>query len=1224
MNKVFFASLLCCACALVPAFECAALPASGIHKAGATVSPDAPAAARDVTAEFAPGSLSGQICFTAPNKTYGDDDLSGNINYIIAADGKTLDSGKVYSGVYKMVDVTMNAVGFYDFTVTLSNESGNGPAVTVRKGVGYAAPATPEVTARLAGTSAEITWDAITTTDGGKALADAVTYRVVRYPDSKVIEEATAATSATDSELGTTLAAYSYGVTAICNDTPSAEGLSATIVSGAASLPYLMTFEEKSDMDYFTIIDSNRDGCTWDFYYGEVRSQASDDRDADDWLMSPAMAMEAGKFYMVSIDGRVYSPDYPGKFEVMMGDAPTPEAMTTRIIAPSEVRTEPLTTFRGLAAPQGSGNKYLGIHSITEAGNWWLFATNLSVSAAYEPTAPAAPTAFSAVSAADGARTVDITLTAPLKDLAGNDLVALTSLDVYRDGALIHSTPNPTPGQTVSFTDEEAGEGSHTYTASAANATGRGVDALASGFAGVNLPAAVTEAYAYSTDVPGEVIVEWKPVTTFIDGTPMDESLVTYCIYTNVTGNDMKILEGLTGTSAKFQIMYPTDEQPQMFMQFGVTAETAGGENTKGVLTEFVGLGEAYELPYEDSFADLKMNYLSMMGGSDAFAYWDNASDTTFEEVQSQDDDNGLLAMFSQYIGSWAYFRTGIIDLADATNPVLTFYVYNYFTPEIANHNTIEVQIGRYARFESVKTVTLSDFGAEGWHRVEVPLTDYLGQQIQVNLIGTTDRFQWMHIDNFKVMDRKQKDLAITAVNVPARVKAGNTAPVAVQLANLGLDDVPEFTLELLRDTEVIDSKTFKNIESDLRFSHTFSQLHSVASPESVDYQVVLTYEADGDPANNESAILPVITIFPNYPAVTDLTATYAEGNTKAITLQWSQPDLTADYADDITEGFEGAASWTSKVEGWTMVDADRKYIYGFNFFNVPATGPQPNTQWSWFVMDDTWTPMAEHFSDPNYYEAHSGHRYIGSMAVTDGTADYIEQRVDDWAISPELYGGAQTISFWAKSMLADCFETVEVLYSTTGKDVADFTSVAKFEKIPWTWTQYYAELPAGARYFALRNTSRDEYVAMIDDVNFTPAEQVDDLAVSGYNIYRDGKQINDAPVASTTYADECDSALNPVYTVTALYVNRGESAFSNAATPELTGLEGVAAAAVRVFASAGCINIIGAEGLPVAVYGIDGRTVSACTGTGRDAIAVAPGAYIVRTGSTVHKLSVR
>jgi len=1198
---------------------------SGLFMAEGAAEPGAPAAPTELSADFDPGKLSGSISFKAPGSTYGGEPLSGNLNFRILANGKKIAENTVYSNSLRAVDVTVPERGMYEFKVIVSNATGDSPAGKIKAAVGYAAPAAPVVTTTAYGSSIQIQWDAVTTTADGTALDGTVSYRVVRYPDEKVIEENTNTTSCWDHSLGTDLNAYQYAVTAYCNDTPSEEGLSPVVVSGSANPPYTESFEEQEVMNLYTIVDANKDERTWSFYYGEVRSQASDDIDADDWLISPPLNLESGKYYMVSLDARVFSSQFPGKFEILAGNAPTPEAMTTTVIPATEVTSESLTTYKGMLAAEGYGNKYIGIHSLTEKGNWWLFATNLSISAAYEATVPAAPTAFTAISAPDGSRAVTLSLKAPETDLSNNPLSSIEKIEIWRDGELIHTENNPEPGKTITHIDPEPRAGEHRYTATATNWSGTGMEALAVGFAGINMPAGVSEANAYSTDVPGEVVIEWTPVTTFADGNPMNPDLVTYCIYTNVTGQDMKILDGLTGNSAKFQIMYPTEEEPQLFFQFAVTAETAGGENIRGAFTEIVALGEAYPMPYEDSYANLKMSYLSIQGGYDSYSYWDNASDETFEEVQSQDNDNGMIAMFSQYKGSQAYFKTGLIDLGEAENPMLTFYVFNLVDPAMPDNNTIEVQIGEHSVFKTVKTITLSDFGTEAWHRVEIPLKEYAGKEIQVNLIGTVNSYQYIHVDNFKVMDRRDHDMAITAVSVPERIKAGNNANFNIDIANLGLNTAPEITIELLRDGTTVDSKTFTDIASDARFNHVLSALHSVASPENIEYQVQLKYANDMQLDNNKSEPIQVITIFPNYPTVTDLKATYTEADDKAITLSWSQPDLTADFADDITEDFEGVRAWT--VEGlndWTFIDADQMYIYGFSFFELPAYAPQPESLQSWFSFTDAYKPMADHFSDPGFYKAHGGNQYLGSMAVTTGDPDYTQRRSDDWAISPMLYGGKQTISFWAKSMLSDALEELEVLYSSTGKEISDFKSLLIVDEVPWDWTQYFVQLPAGAKYFAIRNHSRDAYVLMIDDVNFTPAAGGTSLELSGYNVYRDGIRINTETVSGTKFADTLTGTATPEYTVTALYRNRGESAFSNVAIPELSGIDDAALATVRIYAAPGSINVIGAYDTDIDVYSIDGRLVSHAAASGHDCIAVASGTYIVKVGTKVAKLIVR
>lgn len=1200
---------------------------SGLYLAEPEADAAAPAAVTELAAAFAPGSLTGNVSFKAPGKTYGGDELSGNLDYRVLANGTQVASGRVYANVEISVPVEVQERGTYEFKVIVSNAAGDSPAAKITAAVGYAAPAQPVVNVTAYGSSIQISWEAVTTTSDGFPLTADVSYRVVRYPDGKIIDENSTYTSVWDSGLSDELAAYTYGVTAIANGTPSEEGLSPTIVTGSIKPPYTQSFDDAASMDFFKIIDANNDGRTWDFYYGEVRSQASDDVDADDWIMSPSITLGTDKFYTVSLKARVYNKDFPGKFEVRMGSNPDPASMETVVIPATEVTTEQLTEFKGTIHSQSSAPQYLGIHAITEAGNWWLFATDLTISKAFDTTVPAAPADFTATPDINGENIITLSLKAPSNDLGGSALSSIDKIELTRDGTLIHTYENPAPGAKLEdYVDRDATPGNHIYTAAATNWSGTGMEASVRAYAGINLPARVSKARVFSTDQPGYVTIEWDPVTTYIDGSPLNPENVSYNIYTNVTGQDMKILSGLKETSKTFQVFMPEEDNPQMFFQFGVTAETEAGENTEGYLTDYVSLGEPYSLPYEDSFPDLKTEYNCIQGGSDSYSYWDVASDSTFEEMKSQDGDNGLLAMFSQYKGSTAYFMTGLINLADAANPMLTFYVNNYFDVNLPNDNTVEVSVGVNNVFTTVRTVKLSDLGTEGWHRVEVPLKDYAGKVVQIELVGTVNTYQYIHVDNFKVTDRNAHDIAIMSVSAPERVKAGNSANITVDYGNIGLEDAPSFTLELYADGELADSKEFTDMKSDGRGTYVFPAVHSVATPESVEYTVRAAYTADEVTVNNVCEPFTVMTIYPDYPIVTDLKATFTEEDNKAITLRWSQPDLTADFADDITEGFEEADAWTlGGLDDWTFIDADGKCIYGFNFFDLPSYGPQPDSQQSWWVFDDTYEPMASHFSEPGFYKAHGGNRYIGSMAVTDGAAlDYTPRKCDDWAISPLLYGNAQTISFWAKSMLADALETVEVLYSTSGKTPEDFVSLKIFGDVPWNWTQYFVQLPAGAKYFALRNIGRDAYVLMIDDVTFSPSSTGAVLEVEGYNIYRDGKRINDATVSSTSYADMLSDNDAHTYTVTTLYRKRGESMFSNEAVPELSGVADVAGNRVSIGVTAGSIVVDGVCGSGIVIFGIDGNIVARSEGSGHDSFAVTPGTYIVRTGDKVTKLMVR
>ena len=152
-----------------------------------------------------------------------------------------------------------------------------------------------------------------------------------------------------------------------------------------------------------------------------------------------------------------------------------------------------------------------------------------------------------------------------------------------------------------------------------------------------------------------------------------------------------------------------------------------------------------------------------------------------------------------------------------------------------------------------------------------------------------------------------------------------------------------------------------------------FTVNHSVTSPAQIDYMAKISASSDMAAGNNETETASIITTYPNYPTVTDLRATYTEENPNSITLAWDTPDKGETFDDDVTEGFENARTWTNEgLDGWTFIDNDKYGIYGFNFFEVPEYAPQPLSQQSWWVLDDTYEPMKQHFSDPRFYKAHS------------------------------------------------------------------------------------------------------------------------------------------------------------------------------------------------------------------------------------------------------------
>ena len=149
----------------------------------------------------------------------------------------------------------------------------------------------------------------------------------------------------------------------------------------AYDVPYSESFGSSTSMNDFTIIDGNGDGTTWVYnrMSGNVSYNWSVTNAADEWLITPAIRLEAGKYYKFTVKARSFTASMPERMEVKMGAEPTVEGMTTAVIAPTVVATGDLTPFEGRVRANTEGNFYFGIHAISDADNMMLTIDDITV-----------------------------------------------------------------------------------------------------------------------------------------------------------------------------------------------------------------------------------------------------------------------------------------------------------------------------------------------------------------------------------------------------------------------------------------------------------------------------------------------------------------------------------------------------------------------------------------------------------------------------------------------------------------------------------------------------------------------------------------------------------------------------------------------------------------------------------------------------------------------------
>lgn len=274
-----------------------------------------------------------------------------------------------------------------------------------------------------------------------------------------------------------------------------------------------------------------------------------------------------------------------------------------------------------------------------------------------------------------------------------------------------------------------------------------------------------------------------------------------------------------------------------------------------------------------------------------------------------------------------------------------------------------------------------------------------------------------------------------------------------------------------------------------------------------------------------------------------------------------------------------------------------------------------------WMAVAYDATTGAENFQH-SIFMAHSGDQALGSFSSESGATD-------NWLISPKLSGEAQLITFYVRTTVPNFgFETFEVLTSTTDDDAKSFTKVENIDgNAPYEWTKISFAVPAGTNYFAIRGTSNQCLLMLVDDITYIPAGgETAELNVVGYNVYRDGMKLNATPITKITYTDAVEPNTTYKYQVSVVY-EEGESMLSAPCviTTTTTGISTATDSGISIEARNGKITVNNCAGKHVNIYNTAGGTVySGMKFTQCVSVNVANGAYVVECDGMTKKVIVK
>lgn len=1184
-------------------------------------SPDAPAFVTDLKVTFTDVQGHGTASFKLPETTSDGNPLEGTLSYEVKIGSDVLATGSGTTGESKSADIATSQKGEVTVDVTVTTAGGKKSTTSA---TAWAGPDTPAAVTDIAtAVSADhrtvsLTWQAPATgAHGGAIDAPALRYRVVRMPGEVEIASALSTTHIDDTPATNNYTAYTYHVTTVANDLTGATAESAPVCLGPSmTLPYREDFSDAAGFGLMSVTDVHADGATWTRYAsndtdGEAYAQCemSEDNPKDDWLALPPMALTAGTQYVLTFSASGFMVSFPEILEVKAGRTAAPADMKLEILSQRKIENVMSWTWYTYVCtfevPE-SGDWYIGFHGMSPAGRFRIGIDDITLDGASKD-APAAVTDLRAQPAAGGAQSATVTFTVPSRTQGGQNITSGITAEIILNSTVVKTLRNLRPGSAVSETISTA-EGSNDVTVLCSNDAGMSLPARCTVYTGVDSPGAVRNLTARVSG--DDVTLTWE-APEGLNGGYVDPATITYTVVRYMSSEDYEMwgpVSELTYTDH-----YTSDSQT--LLTYLVYAHQAGTTDFSpaAMANSVVAGGEHYKLPFietfDQGFCSKVCGVVSIDAARSVWALWQENSEN--ETANPQDDDYGCIYFDPYKSGESARYFSGNISLAGADNPVLSLWVN-----PTQSRGKLNIDIAAEGgNWRTVKSIDFSTARLSGWNRIEIPLTGYKSKEfIQFSLAATSsDELGRIYADNMSIVDLRDNDLSLEA-DMRHTFYLDTDNEIRLTVANEGTRKAGGYEITLYRDDQPVKTFAGPDLEPGGKVTYTHIEKISVESPFTAVYRAEID-RADENEANNATAPVTVKNLIERFPAPDGLTATAdSEGNAR---LAWSRPaDPENKSLGTVTDSFEDYESFIINDMGdWEIVDVDGE---DGTFPIIQAWYPHMREPKAWMVWN-LWDLSAD-ADNTTTWNPVTGHQMLVSFCDRDN-------QNDDWLISPELDGTAQTVTFHAKALsILYGDEPFEMYYSTTGRAIADFVKATPGEgSVSVDWTKFSFDVPRGARFFAIRRVGSGT-VLCLDDITYSAGNGIPvDLVLEGYNIYRDGQKLNDAPLAATDFADRLPDAFTHTYSVSAVY-NHGESRSSArvATSSGEAGLTDAAASAVAVYVADGTITVENAAGMALRLYSADGVLRHSSTGTGHDAIAAAPSIYVLCAGADTYKLHVK
>lgn len=1165
---------------------------------------DAPASASHIHIEYSSTDrYEATLSFDLPSRTYGGEDLSGQLTVGISVDGTlstiTANAGESAQWVNKLTN------GQHIISITVSNAAGTSPERRLKT---YTGGDVPGAVGNLRQTLdketgiVSLTWKAPTKSKlGGSFDTSTLAYRVVRYPMGIVLADGLTECSFTD-QLTDAYAHYSYAVIPTVAQGEGVAAYTKAFVWGSINVPpFTEDFEYSEDVDRWTAVNPRGDGYGWTAW-SSAYSFGNGKEDCDFYFYSPEMRLSADQTYTLAFEATSGGWDELfSQLQIGLTTTKNINGTITQLFDTLTLCKYEFDTFVADFRVQESGSYYLCFHDITPSWGTQLQIDNVTMLVNSEVTAPDGVGQLTATHM-DGGKGVSLSFIAPTATVQGDALSQIDRIEVCRLGQEVPcgTLLNPEPGAQLSFQDPEAQMGRQIYAVTAYSAEQKGMTQHTAAYVGLDTPGKVLQLTAHQPQ-PGMLQLNWQAPTPFgLNGGYVDVNDLTYSVYRmdDLDGYWTPLLqEGITdlcytdATTDK-----AVGKHQQTIVKYQVTASNRSGQSARTSL--LVNVGRPYALPFAETFSAARYDTDGWHSHCDAGAAEWKAIDGAMLAVQPFFADGGMLRFANQgFAPAQATLYCPRIDVSDSSAPIAVFYMYHGYEAEPE-----DLTLSIYAVADDAPAVLLSTLdyndGTTGWQRHEVSLSGITAAtDVQLRLVGyAADNSAAIFVDNLSLSGKTAQDLELTHADFPSAVPANQPAMVNVTVSNTGTQATAPATLALLKNDQTVSQVEVPSLEPNQHTTLCLDMAVALADAYSQSiYQAVIYYDADMFQDNNSSAPTPV-TILGNTLPTLELAGTTHDSQ---VTLSWDEP--TPQMAVPLKDDFESYSPWATQGFGpWTTVDVDNTITYWLRYW--PTMGNHPYGPFAFEVWNNQ-QAMAEGFwfeDEHDFWPTRSGQQVLAAFtAIVDPITWDTPVANDNWLISPTIIGGTD-VSFWLNKMSSINTEYFELLYTDEpafdGQDVSDFTLLRRDSLVEAEgWKLITANLPRQATHFAIRHcTQREGYIALLDDVTYTPAEgSVQGITLRGYNIYRDGMLI--ATTQQRTFTDQDASQGSHQYAVTSVW-DEGESMLSNYYVADIAqGIQQVVTDADQV----------------ISLYDMAGRLVW-CGPAGNAQSAVAPGCYLI------------